>query len=146
MNVYDFEVTFERRMQPKEYESAAATVTFKVALDEGEDAGEASADMLQKAKAQVLTALGLAAPADKPKATRKRTPAKKKGEETADEISDAELNKIAKAGSDKHTGKKVKELMSKRFKVMRLGQLDQKQRAAFKEALEGDELEIPSGD
>lgn len=59
MQVYEIEVTFMRKRQPKEYENAQAQVTLKASLEDGEDHGAAIESLMSSAASHVYSQLGL---------------------------------------------------------------------------------------
>jgi len=63
MHVYEISVTFGRKRQPKDYESANTELGAKVAFDEGEDWRSGTQDVLTTIQRTVYEALGLQAAA-----------------------------------------------------------------------------------
>lgn len=59
MQVYEVEVTFMRKRQPKEYENAQSQVTLKASLEDGEDYENAMSELMSSAASHVYSQLGL---------------------------------------------------------------------------------------
>jgi len=59
MQVYEVEVTFMRKRQPKEYENAQAQVTLKASLEDGENYETAMSELMASAASHVYSQLGL---------------------------------------------------------------------------------------
>jgi hypothetical protein len=59
MQVYEIEVTFMRKRQPKEYENAQAQVTLKASLEDGESCDAAIGELMASASNHVYSQLGL---------------------------------------------------------------------------------------
>jgi len=95
MQITNGTVTFMRQVQPAQYESAKAEVSFAFRVDDGEDASQLSAEALKLAKRQALAALGIGTeattePAEKADKPKRQTAAQKKAAEKAAAKSDME--------------------------------------------------------